>query len=77
MLSFCVFIVCLQSYVQGLHYAQVQHSTTGRPAAPISVKPVQYATVKNDKKPEPVQTPSGDVSLTDKFSLPMLKILLL
>ena len=41
-----------------------------RPAAPISVKPVQYATVK---KPAPVQTPSWNVSLsTDKFSVLVL-----
>ena len=38
-------IVCLQSYVQGLHYAQVQHSTNP-PAPPLPVEPVQYATIK-------------------------------
>ena len=63
-LSCCVLIVCLQSRVQGLHYAQVQHSTNP-PAPPIPVEPVQYATVK---KSEPVQSETSplDVSLSTK-----------
>ena len=58
-------IVCLQSRVQGLHYAQVQHCTTGRPAPPKPVEPVQYATVK---KSEPAQSERSplDVSLSTK-----------
>ena len=32
--------------MQELHYAQVQHCTTGRPTPPLPVEPVLYAAVK-------------------------------
>ena len=60
----CAHSVFTHSHVQGLHYAQVQHSTNP-PAPPIPVEPVQYATVK---KSEPAQSETSplDVSLSTK-----------
>ena len=55
-------IVCLQSQVQVLHYAQVQHpATTDRPAPPPPAEqtPVQYATVK-----KPVTVPITPVNVS-------------
>ena len=60
----CTRSVFTHSRVQGLHYAQVQHSTTGRPAPPLPVEPVQYATVK---KSEPVQSETSPLDVSPMF----------